>query len=243
MAEEFAKVVRDPIYGYVGLTKDQLKVIALPVFQRLRRISQLSFVDLVYPNANHSRLSHSLGAMHLARILAEYLRISETGKQLGLTREDYKAIVWAGLLHDIGHLPFSYACEPAFAHFVGRQMNWKDYHVQIGGEIIRDRSFGIAKVLGKQMADKVCKLIQGECSSHQRALSEAMTGACSVDRLDYLRRDAYHAGTPEYAIVDYNRVLTCLCHAPDAPYVAPSNLANNKSFVDKLNRVLQEELP
>jgi len=54
---EYEKVIRDPIHGYIGISKEQFKLIELPVFQRLRRISQLSFADLVYPNANHNRFS------------------------------------------------------------------------------------------------------------------------------------------------------------------------------------------
>ena len=67
------KVVRDPIYGYVKLEEKQLDIIELPVFQRLRRISQLSFADFVYPNASHNRFSHSLGVFHLADKLCDYL--------------------------------------------------------------------------------------------------------------------------------------------------------------------------
>lgn len=221
MTEQYKKVIRDPIYGYIGLTERQLKVIELPVFQRLRRISQLSFADLVYPNANHNRFSHSLGVMHLARILSDYLKVSELGGQLNLSDDDYEAIIWAGLLHDIGHLPFSHVCEPAFAFHMDNINDWKDYHVKIGARIIQESNFGIKDILGEEIARKVCKLIKGEDSQIPRLLIEVITGTCSVDRLDYLKRDAYHAGIPEYAIIDSARILTSLHFYPEDPYWAP----------------------
>ena len=221
MAEQYKKVIRDPIYGYIGLTEEQLNVIELPVFQRLRRISQLSFADLVYPSATHNRFSHSLGVMHLARILSDYLKNSGLGEQLELNDDDYEAIIWAGLLHDIGHLPFSHVCEPIFAHYIGNPINWREYHVEIGAKIIQDSRFGIIDILGSKMVNKVVKLIRGKDSQIPRLLVEVITGICSVDRLDYLKRDAYHAGTPEYAIIDAQRILTSLHFYPEDPYTAP----------------------
>ena len=101
-------MIRDPICGHVGISEEQFKLIELPVFQRLRRVSLLSFADLVYPNATHNRFGHSIGVMRLGQIVSEYLIASGLGKQIGLSRENYQLITWAALLHDIGHLPFSH---------------------------------------------------------------------------------------------------------------------------------------
>ncbi|RKX62311.1 MAG: hypothetical protein DRP34_04360 [Thermodesulfobacteriota bacterium] len=139
------KVIRDPIYGYIPITKEQLEVIELPVFQRLRRISQLSFADLVYPNATHTRFTHSLGVAYLAGIVVEYLKTSGIGKEIGLEEIDYEALKWAGLLHDIGHLPFSHVCEPAFAYFIDGTEDWKDYHVKLGINILNEKNLGLRK--------------------------------------------------------------------------------------------------
>jgi len=218
---EQKKVIRDPIYGYIGVTEEQLEVIKLPVFQRLRRVSQLSFADLVYPNATHNRFSHSLGVMHLASILSNYLKTSGIGEGIGLSDDDYEAIIWAGLLHDIGHLPVSHACEPIFAFYIDGINNWKDYHVEIGTKIIQQNSFGIIDLLGEEIIKKVCKLLKGEASELHPLLVEALTGICSIDRLDYLKRDAYHAGVPEYAVIDHQRILTSLIFPEGDLYLAP----------------------
>ena len=204
------KVIRDPVYGYIRLTSEQCELIKLPVFQRLRRISQLSFADLVYPNATHNRFSHCLGVMHLGRIVSNYLKTSGIGEEIGLEDIDYKSIVWAGLLHDIGHLPFSHVCEPAFAYFMDELTDWKDYHVKLGSEIIQNPEFGIEAVIGEEIAEKVTALISDTNSNTYPLVQKVMTGICSIDRLDYLKRDAHHAGTPEYAIIDMERILTSI---------------------------------
>jgi HD superfamily phosphohydrolase len=180
------KVIRDPVYGYIRLTSEQCELIKLPVFQRLRRISQLSFADLVYPNATHNRFSHCLGVMHLGRIVSNYLKTSGIGEEIELEDIDYKSIVWAGLLHDIGHLPFSHVCEPAFAHFMDNLTDWKDYHVKLGSEIIHNPEFGIEAVIGEEIAEKVTALISDTNSNTHPLVQKVMTGICSIDRLDYL---------------------------------------------------------
>ncbi|MEM4540788.1 MAG: HD domain-containing protein, partial [Archaeoglobaceae archaeon] len=81
------KYIQDPVHGLIKLEKWQVSIIDTPQFQRLRRIKQLGFANLVYPGANHTRFEHCLGAMHLARILAKKLEMSDE-------------IVVSALLHD-----------------------------------------------------------------------------------------------------------------------------------------------
>lgn len=215
------KVIRDPIYGYIELTSEERRLIDLPVFQRLRRVSQLSLAELVYPNASHNRFSHSLGVMYLAKIVANHLITSGIIKNLSLSNEECELIIWAGLLHDIGHLPFSHVCEPAFAYFIDNLINWKDYHIEIGCRIIQNPDFGIKDILGNEKVKKICQIIKGESTELSNHIVEIITGICNIDRLDYLKRDAYHAGTSEYAIIDHQRVLTSLTVSPKYPHIAP----------------------
>ncbi len=98
------KIVQDTIHGTIKLEDWQVEVIDTPAFQRLRRIKQLGFANLVYPGANHTRFEHSLGAMHLARKLVES-----------------KEVVAAALLHDIGHTPFSHSGEKIIERYARRR--------------------------------------------------------------------------------------------------------------------------
>ncbi len=103
-------IIKDPIYKNIIILDSDKKYIETFEFQRLRNIKQLSFVDFVFPSANHTRFSHSLGAYELMR---KVLRN-------GLIKTDIKTkknLRLAALMHDIGHGPFSHLWEKVFPHF------------------------------------------------------------------------------------------------------------------------------
>lgn len=118
-------IIKDPLYKQILLSYKYKKIIDKKEFQRLRFIKQTSFVDMVYPSANHTRFSHSLGAYHLMKkVLANKLLETDTK-----TKDNLKI---AALLHDIGHGPFSHLWEKVFPHFD---------HEKATQEIIRKMGF------------------------------------------------------------------------------------------------------
>ena len=66
-ASSVNKFIRDPIHDIIRI-EDQfiLELLDTAAMQRLRRIRQLGLASLVYPGAEHSRFTHSLGVYHLA---------------------------------------------------------------------------------------------------------------------------------------------------------------------------------
>lgn len=66
MSLKYPYELRDPIYGLIRLTEQEIAIVNTTVFQRLRRIRQLAMADLVYPGALHTRFEHSLGTLHIA---------------------------------------------------------------------------------------------------------------------------------------------------------------------------------
>ena len=129
------KVIKDPVLGYIALSDVEVRVLDLPLLQRLRRLHQLHVAYYVYPSAVHSRFEHSLGVMHMAgRFGTHILRNNqiysgrldtgwgtiEVPDVYSLGIEDLKDVPSylmglriAGLLHDVGHGPFSHAFESA----------------------------------------------------------------------------------------------------------------------------------
>ena len=97
----------DPIHDFIRVYEHELSIIDNPIFQRLRRIRQLSGAHLTYPAAQHTRFEHSLGVMHIAGQAGQAL--SEKG--IFKSDDDVKILRLAGLLHDIGHGPFSHLFE------------------------------------------------------------------------------------------------------------------------------------
>ncbi|GAU49233.1 hypothetical protein TSUD_282840 [Trifolium subterraneum] len=74
---------------------------------------QLSFTHLVYPGAVHSRFEHSLGVYWIASQSVEKLN-SYQGMELGIDKFDIQTVKLAGLMHDVGHGPFSHLFEREF---------------------------------------------------------------------------------------------------------------------------------
>ncbi len=103
-------IIKDPIYKNILILSSDKKYLDLKEFQRLRYIKQLSFVDFIYPNANHTRFSHSLGAYHLMRKVVN-------NKLTKIDLKTKKNLRIAALLHDIGHGPFSHIWEKVFPNF------------------------------------------------------------------------------------------------------------------------------
>ena len=59
------KILNDPIYGFIQIPNTLIyDLIEHPYFQRLRRITQMGFTNLVYPGANHTRFHHAIGYIH-----------------------------------------------------------------------------------------------------------------------------------------------------------------------------------
>jgi len=99
-------VFNDSVYGHVELSNLSKHVIDTPHFQRLRDITQLGGVYYVFPAAASRRFEHSLGVAHLALTLVRRLRSDQP--ELGITDQDELCIEIAGLVHDLGHGPFSH---------------------------------------------------------------------------------------------------------------------------------------
>ena len=136
-------LISDPIHGYIELTKrlstEHARALGLAEeaaaegdlldsawLQRMRRISQLQSARWVFPTAEHSRFTHSLGVMHEAGLWARHLypslhaalKAAEPGKRAPSEGLVVETLRLAGLLHDVGHGPFAHFFdEHVLCHF------------------------------------------------------------------------------------------------------------------------------
>ena len=94
MKKKYNFAIRDPVHSYIEITSEEGKLIDAPFLQRMRWISQLSGVRLVFPGAQHTRLAHVLGVMHLAGTYAEQVSnlIGELGLELKPTSPVYQDV-------------------------------------------------------------------------------------------------------------------------------------------------------
>ena len=73
-----SKIINDSIHGHVVVPEIVVKIIDTPQFQRLRRVKQTGASHYIYPDATHTRFSHSIGVCHLARLMGETLQKSNS---------------------------------------------------------------------------------------------------------------------------------------------------------------------
>jgi len=224
--------IRDPIHGYISLNQIEYEIINTSAFQRLRHIRQLGLTDLVYPGATHNRFSHSLGVMHLAeRVLrqifskVEVLNFSQNKKE-----QIIRIMRIAGLLHDLGHPPFSHALENFFEDNLS--------HEEMTKKIIEETEIGeIILKYGKKYEISILDILNIISSTPSKELSflkELLSSELDIDKMDYLMRDSLYCGV-RYGIFDLERLIYTIALIPkdDSFYlgVEESGIHSLEAFV------------
>ena len=178
------KFIRDSVYGDINLNEFEVKVMDMPQFQRIRRIKQLGLISLIYPGANHSRFEHCVGTMNLASKLAT---------KLNLSKDEIELVRMSGLLHDIGHGPFSHVSEGVLSF----------PHEELTKYVIEQTS--MHDLLDERFNTKdIVDIINGKGE-----LGPIISGELDVDRMDYLLRDSHNTGVA-YGVIDYERIISNL---------------------------------
>ena len=190
------EIIRDPLWNNIAVDPLAMRLVDSPAFQRLRYVRQLGLAFLVYPGATHSRFEHALGTYHLARRALSLL--DERGALAGVPRSACATVRIAALLHDIGHYPFSHALEEIGAL----------HHEEVARPLIADGVIAdiLRAEMGGETPNDILALIRGESRS---PLQRLISGSLDLDKLDYLRRDAFMCGVP-YGEIDVDRLLNSL---------------------------------
>ena len=197
------KSIRDPLYGFIDISKTEQEVIDSTVFRRLLNIKQLSHAYVVYPTAIHTRFEHSLGVTHLADKVCNQLKFSDEIKEI---------VRLGGLLHDIGHGPYSHLFESVLSNVNGVDVehDWissliiaKDPELQ---EILGDKAQKIIQLLEH-------KPVEGWDPEISILATDVISSSLDVDKMDYLRRDSYHIGVA-YGQFDLARIIHTITSTP-----------------------------
>ena len=187
------KVLKDPVHSYIHINYEVIwNCLDSKEFQRLRRIRQLGGDFQVYPTAEHSRFSHSLGVYEIVRRMVTEIK----SLSVELSEYDKICVMLAGLLHDVGHGPFSHAFEHVTNH------SHEDYTAKIilGGTELNQ----VLTEVSPRLPEDIVSII--EHNHPNDILNQIISGQLDADRMDYLLRDSYFSAT-SYGQFDLERIL------------------------------------
>ncbi|OJU14340.1 MAG: hypothetical protein BGN88_05645 [Clostridiales bacterium 43-6] len=223
--------IRDAIYGFVTFDEQEKEIINHPVFQRLRRIKQLSLTDMIYPGATHTRFEHSIGVMQMVTDMFESVVRKPNGLLKSILALDEngikrvrKRLRLAALLHDIGHAPFSHAGEETMQllpedHYrydgtdKKKRYDHEDYSIAIIKEFFSDIIQGHPINNNYNITVDEITALLGDHSVKPKMLTlfckDFISGQLDADRADYLLRDSLHMGI-SYGLYDRNRLVSCM---------------------------------
>lgn len=206
------KIINDPVLGLLDVDKFLVRdVMQHPLFQRLSRIKQLGLTYYVYPGAVHTRFQHSLGAAYLMNLAIKTLR----NKSVEITDQEYKSALFAILLHDLGHGPFSHTLEGEFFSEVS--------HEEISLEYMKI----ISNSLGNQFEEGI-EVFKG--THPKKILHQLVSSQLDTDRLDYLNRDSFFTGVSE-GIIGSQRIIKMLDVVGDQIVVEHKGIYSVEKFL------------
>ena len=199
-----------------------------PEMNKLSHIKQLGLAHLVFPGAHHTRFEHSLGVSHIAGLMAESISLEQHEKSM---------VEVAGMLHDVGHGPYSHTLEHILHERGGLDHMSITEGIILGqydglrdgdAEIFSDRK-SIPEIL--EIYDlnpkEVAGLIRGPNAGgternllqwiegkqdfvfQDDTLSHLIHGPVDCDQMDYLLRDSHFTGV-KHGIIDHLRLVECL---------------------------------
>tara|TARA_B100001540_G_scaffold170159_1_gene150390 strand:- start:405 stop:1628 length:1224 start_codon:yes stop_codon:yes gene_type:complete len=184
-----SKTVNCPLHGFITLTPRMCQIVDTLEFKRLYRLRQLGATYLVYPSANHTRYEHSLGVSHLAKLLMLSLR--DKNPSLNIDNVLIELVQIAGLIHDIGHGPFSHLYDDII-------LNPEDpKHEERGIEIFKKMVKKYNLPFSSKEIEFIVEIINPSEKNKNNWLYQIIANKyCSidVDKIDYIQRDSYHLG-------------------------------------------------
>ena len=199
MPEAYWGEIKDPVHGYVYITEREKEIIDSYPVQRLHRLRQLAGSEYVYPGANHTRFEHSVGVMYLAGKVTENPNVSRL-----VSKNEAETVKIAGLLHDVGHGPFSHVFEQLLDRELGKT------HEDMTQWIIENSELKDTLRRNGYDAEEVGKLATGKLHKPKKAfLDQIISSAVDVDKQDFIVRDTIHTGA-QYGFIDIFRLIHAL---------------------------------
>ncbi|WP_126992194.1 HD domain-containing protein [Thermosipho globiformans] len=218
----YYKVSRDPIHAEIFMYPLEIIASDTKAMQRLRYLSQLVGSEYVYPCATHTRFAHSLGVMHISGMYASHLFGDDPAK--------VRILRLAGLLHDIGHGPFSHQFDEVVYKNMGLEDGHDEYREKILLEYMPKAMYKVFERAPEKLKNAVLEdlnMVLGEVGDLENAFRKVMEkvvetykgenegtiefaviqGPLGADRMDFVLRDSYFAGTRGFGTGSLDRLV------------------------------------
>lgn len=184
------KKIYDTIHGFIQVGEHLLNIIDTPEFQRLRDIKQLGATHYVFPSATHTRFEHSIAVSYLGRTMIENIRNQQP--ELNITQRDVELIEIAGLIHDIGHGPFSHLWDNTVISEGEKE------HEERGCDILKSMISKYDLTINDNEFEIICNIVNPEKKEHIENWYYQIIAnkrcQLDVDKIDYIQRDSFYIG-------------------------------------------------
>jgi uncharacterized protein len=203
--------IRDPVHGNLRLSPLQEELLKTVEVQRLSFIHQLGTTFQSYPGAHGMRLSHAIGVSYLADRIGRQVLELVPGLTGGEQSRMLLMLQAAGMLHDIGHTPWSHTLEPITMELTGGDHMELVADLVTGRRRMQIRGAGLIPSILRfhgidpaEVADLICCRFSGP-----RYLQQTVFGEVDADMLDYLQRDFYFTGVA-FGHIEMDRIITTM---------------------------------
>jgi len=203
--------IRDPVHGNIRLSRLQEELIQTVEVQRLSFIHQLGTTFQSYPGAHGMRLSHALGVSFLADTIGKHVLEEIHGVPKAEKTRIRKLLQAAGMLHDIGHTPWSHTLEPLYIEMTGVDHMDLVADLVTGNDVFNIRGTGrIPEILESFDVNPsdVANLIRSSFEG-PKYLQQMIFGEVDADMLDYLQRDFYFTGVA-FGHIEMDRIISTM---------------------------------
>lgn len=206
-----SKIIHCAIWGDIEITDLARQIIDTPFFQRLHYIRQCGFSYKVFPCSTHTRFQHSIGVYHLVKLFINTI-LSKQPSLNNISARTIELIAIRGLIHDLGHGPFSHTFDVLVSKLLQDRKDSKYDHVQTHEQrtewlfqhMIKNGNPKIDISL-----DEVRFILSGLKNPDKDVWYDHLVYNpyyfFDLDKIDYLLRDSHHFGLKQN--IDVTRIL------------------------------------
>jgi len=188
------KIIHCSLWGDVEVSDLAISIIDTPHFQRLHYIKQTGMAYKVFPGATTSRFEHSIGVYYITQMLLRHLLNHQPDLADDCDERCQELICIAGLIHDIGHGPYSHLFDE-FLKKSGIDNGWIHHEnrgLHLFRHLIQQYDIPVSDLEIAFIEDLVLGVRKGT-TWYNHIINNKISGL-DTDKIDYVLRDSLNLG-------------------------------------------------